>query len=194
MLVLTGIVLFVYAFSFRLLISYETLKNHWVKYPSIIPTQNWKYFSSKDGQFSALFPEVPVSTNVSEWISEENMEMHLFYAEADVDDWFGVGFVDNPMFAKTEIVQNSQQFLEKAQMITVSNETGRLVFQKELRSDGFPAREFEYVAGGKANYSVHFKLILVGSRMYEIYVIYLTANPLAEDQEIFLNSFHLQEH
>jgi hypothetical protein len=177
MLVLTGILIFFYAVSFRPLIRYEVIKHRRFDNPSIIPTQNWKYFSSKDGQFSALFPGVPINNNVLTTISGKNMNLQLSYVETDIDDWFGIGFVDNPIFAKKEIVQNPQQFLEKAQMVTISNETGRVAFKKEMKSDGYPAIEFEYAAGGNANYSVHYKLILVGSRMYEIYVVFLTATP-----------------
>jgi hypothetical protein len=56
----------------------------------------------------------------------------------------------------------------------------------------YPAREYEYVAGGAANYSGRVKIIIVGQRVYQIATIFLTANPHPKDREFFFNSFQIQ--
>ena len=65
------------------------------------------------------------------------------------------------------------------------------LFEQESKFESFPAREFEFAAGGKANFSARMKYILVGERVYEIYVVFLTANPYPEERKIFFNSFKL---
>src|SRR5271154_6757779 len=60
--VLIALVLLV--FFLRPVIRYEIIKNHWIKFPSVIPTSEWGKFSSPEGKFSVWFPGVPDLTNV----------------------------------------------------------------------------------------------------------------------------------
>jgi hypothetical protein len=189
-LVLISLILLV--LFLRPVIRHEAVKNHWIKIPSIIPAQNWERFSSVDGKFSALFPGIPESTNMFLKFSTINMEMRVFYVNANIENSFCVGYGDSPIFTNKEIAENPQAFLKKSQGIIISNEMARVVFQQEAVFGNYPAREFEYAAGGKANYSVRVKWILVGSRIYQIYVVFLTANPHTADRDVFFNSFRLQ--
>ncbi len=166
-------------------------RNHSLKYAPPVPANSWKVFSSDEGKFSVLFPGLPKTTNILSSFSTENVESHVFYVNANVQNSFAVSYEDSPVFAKMAKLQNPQQFLEKAQAITVLNEFGKVVYQREMEFGDYPVREFEYAAGGKANYSARIREILVGERIYQIYVVFLTANPHTEDRDIFFNSLRL---
>ena len=57
------------------------------------------------------------------------------------------------------------------------NGSGKIVFQQEIKLEDYPGREFEFAAGGKANYSGRIRVFLVGRRLYVLTVVFLTANP-----------------
>lgn len=118
--------------------------------------------------------------------------MHVFYVNANMENTFAIGYGDNPIFERAVIAQDPEGFFNKAESILASNEMARIVFQQEMKFGNCPAREFEYAAGGKANYSVRVKWILDKGRIYQIYVVFLTANPHSLDQQTFFNSFRLQ--
>ena len=75
----------------------------------------------------------------------------------------------------------------------VATEVGKIVYQKNIVFANYPGREFEYVVEGKVRYSGRVRLILAGDRLYQMIVIFMTANPHSADREIFFNSFRVQD-
>lgn len=138
-----------------------------------------------------MFPGIPVTTNSFMHFLTNSAEAHLFYVNYNIQNAFGVMYMDIP--GNTEWAQktNAQDSLEKMQSFTASQQAGKVVFQQESEFEGHPAREFECVAGGKANYSTRYKLVLTDRRVYVIYVVFLTANPHPADRATFFNSFSL---
>jgi hypothetical protein len=163
-----------------------------VKYPSVVPPQNWKRFSSEEGKFSVRFPGAPEETKQIQKSPIGEVEERIFSVNVDIQTVYAVAYCDSSKFTEAAITKNAQDFLRKSQSITVAKQMGQTVFQQEMKISNFPAREYEYVAGGKANFSVRVRLILVGSRVYQILAIFLTANPHPVARAIFFNSFQLQ--
>lgn len=119
-----------------------------------------------------------------------NILGHLFYVNYNIQNTFAVVYEDSPLFEGPAITNNPQNFLKKTQsLIAVS--PGQIVFERETNFNGYPAREFEYAAGGKANYSIRDRMILVRQRVYSIYVVFLTVKPYPADNAVFFNSFTL---
>jgi hypothetical protein len=174
----------------------------WVKkhprLPPLIPTAaSWKQFKSDTGGFSAFFPGTPETTNISFTFPTTNgdqaitIEGPVFYVNPNIQNSFAVLFYDNAVFSKMSKSPDPKKFLKQTQSLMVSEHKGKIVFEQELQFQNFPAREFEYAAGGKANYSVRMKLILAGERVYQVYVVFLTTNPYPEERTTFFNSFKI---
>lgn len=155
-----------------------------------LPINNWEKFSSADGKFSILFPGIPETTNVIAEYSTVSGVSHIFYVNYNIQNTFAVAYDDSPLFAKSSIKKDPQEFLKLTQSLWIK-EPGKIVFEQQSKFEGYPAREFEFAAGGKANYSIRVKMILVNQRVYLIYVIFLTANPHPADRATFFNSFSL---
>ena len=161
-------------------------------YPSIVPAKNWKRFTSEAGKFSARFPGTPEETKQIQKSPVGEVEVQMFSVNADIQTVYAVVYCDSSKFTEPAITTNAQAFLEKSQTMTVKKQMGKTVFQQEMKMANFPVREYEYVAGGKANYSVRVRLVLVGPRVYSLLAIFLTANPHPADRAIFFNSFQIR--
>jgi hypothetical protein len=175
-------------------------RNHSIKYAPPVPANNWKKFSSPEGEFSVWFPGNPEQTNIlsnfsrvddEKTVETAEVETRIYYVNSNIQNSFAVGYCDSPLFSKAAKLPDPQVFLKQSQALQVAAEMGKVVFEQESKFEGNPAREFEYAAGGKANYSVRVKYILVDQRIYTIYVVYLTANPHPEDRAVFFNSFKI---
>ena len=176
---------------FIVVLRHELRRTPTFAHPPIAPTSSWKRFSSVEGRFSIFFPGIPDHTSI---LTDEkaNSEVHLFYVNANAQNSFAIGYRDSPMFSKMAVLPDPQAFLEKSEALWVAHSQGKVTYEQESKFKDYPAREFEYVAGGKANYSTRMKLILVGDRVYEIYVIFLTQNPYPQERTTFFNSFSLR--
>jgi hypothetical protein len=178
---------------FILMVRHEVRENAPPPHLPIAPTSSWKRFSSAEGRFSVFFPGVPESTNILTDLDPAKPELHLFYVTPNIQNSFAIGYSDSLIFANMAKLHDPQELLKKSESLLVSNDQGKIVYEEESKYKGYPAREFEYVAGGKANYSTRMKFILVGPRLYEIYVIFLTKNPYPTERVTFFNSFKLND-
>jgi hypothetical protein len=167
-------------------------RNHLTKYAPPVPTSKWKKFSSSEGKFSIWFPGTPVETNQFITNSIMAVEEHLFYVSADIQDAYAVTYYDNHKFE--EFIKNgrAQEFLDKSESIVVAEVKGNILSEQKTTFRGYPAREFEYKAGGKANYSVKVKYVMIGQRVYSLMAVFMTGSPYPEDRTTFFNSFRLQ--
>src|SRR5208337_2316122 len=167
-------------------------RSHLKKYAPRVPTSKWKKFSSSEGKFSIWFPGTPVETN--QFITNSIMaaEEHLFYVNADIQDEYAVAYCDNRKFE--EFIKNgrAQEFLDKSESIVVAEANGKILSEQKTTFEGYPAREFEYKAGGKANYSVKVKYAMIRQRVYSLMAVFMTGNPYPEDRTTFFKSFQLQ--
>lgn len=188
---LTIIVLAVFVFIFPPLLGHSWRKKQKASHPPIIAVSDWKQFTSVEGSFSVRFPGVPEKTNMTKEMLATNVEVKLFYVNPNIQNSFTVGFADSSLFEQVAKSSSAVKFLNKNQEAVVSKVKGKVVFEQESESEGFPAREFEYVAGGKANYSTRVKYILADTRIYMVCIVFRTGNSYPEEREIFFNSFHI---
>jgi hypothetical protein len=184
-LVLIALVLLV--LFIRPVIRYEIIKNHWIKIPSVIPTNEWEKFSSPEGKFSVWFPSVPDITNVVISVSNVDFSQPCYFVWNRQTE-YAVNYSDLPKNLERLNPEQKFDISQKA----VAAEVGKIVYQKNIEFANFPCREFEYVVEGKVNYSGRVRLILVGDRLYQMIVIFLTTNPHTADRDTFFNSFRLQ--
>ena len=167
-------------------------RSHLNKYAPPVPTSKWKKFSSTEGKFSIWFPGTPVETN--QFITNSIMaaEEHLFYVNTDIQNAFLVAYCDSLKFDEFTKDGRAQEFLGKSESIVVAEANGQILSEQKTTFGSYPAREFEYKAGGKANYSVKVEYIMIGQRVYSLMAVFMTGNPYPEDRTTFFNSFRLQ--
>ncbi|HEY4415876.1 MAG TPA: hypothetical protein VGO57_09305 [Verrucomicrobiae bacterium] len=142
----------------------------------------WKKFSSTQGSFSVLLPNDPKESDQQ----FGKLAMHGFAAQKNPQSGFGVSYCDFPKTA------DAKKVYDEVQTITVGKEA-KLVSQKDLTFENYPAREFEFNRGGKANYTAHTLMIMVGQRLYTLAVISLTADQHPDERDAFFNSFSVSK-
>jgi len=167
-------------------------KNHSVIYAPPALVSNWKKFTSDEGKFSVWFPGTPVQTNQFVTNAIVTAEEHLFYVNPDIQDSYAVVYYDNEKFDDAIKNGKAQKVLKTSESLLVNEVEGKVLFEHETTFENFPSREFGYKAGGKANYSLRVKYIMVGRRVYSVIAVFHAGNPYPEDRETFFNSFHLQ--
>ena len=163
-------------------------KNHLVNYPSVIPAKSWKKFSSAEGNFSIWFPGKPEYTNVVISASGIEISQPCFFVWADSQTEYAVNYCDYPKVV--EKLTPEQQF--DSSQAGVAKALVEILYQQNNKFENYPARDFEFVARGKANFSGRVRLILKNDKLYQIMVVFLTANPHSADRDTFFNSFRLQ--
>jgi len=149
----------------------------------------WKLFSSKTGNFSALFPGAPRETVVPEPTAAGEIKMHSFIIETDAQTAYGINYNDYPDAID---ISNPQKVFDRCQVAMTTGQ-GKIITQTAIKFGNYPARELEFQPGGLANYSGRVRLILVGRRIYSVSTVFLTANPHPAEAAKFLDSFSLNQ-
>ena len=122
------------------------------------PLKHWERFTSEAGKFSILFPGTPEEKQQTSQSQFGKIEMHAFAAKKDTQNAYGVGYFDIPK------VPDIKSYLDKVQALEAGAQ-GKIVSQKEIQMGNNSGREFEFIKGGKANYSVRARMIMVGQRL-----------------------------
>lgn len=152
----------------------------------------WRRFSSEVGQFTASFPGTPQEKTDLTSTAAGEIEVHSFIVELQRFT-YGICYSDLPENLK---LPGAEAVFDGSQDSTVKSVGGRkaeVVAQETMVVAGFPAREFEFKAGGKANFSVRARMVLVGKRIYTLTTVFLTANPDPENRKKFFDSFSVRE-
>lgn len=178
--------------AFTLLLGHEWRRSHPVVYPSVVPADQWKRFTSDEGRFSIRFPGRPEMTNVVLDISTNySITQPCFFVWADRQTEYAVNYTDYPKALQKNLEELGPEKQFDLSQATVAAAFGKIVNQRDIKFRDFPGREFEFVAGGKANFSGRVRLILVNDRLYQIMVIFLARNPHPDDFKIFFASFSI---
>jgi len=123
-LVLAALVLL--ALILRPAIRYEIIKNHWIKFSSVIPTNEWQKFSSPEGKFSVWFPGVPELTNDIVTVSNIDLSLPCYFIWNRQNE-YAVNYSDLPK--NLEKLKPEQKF--DISQKSVGTEVGRIVYQKK---------------------------------------------------------------
>ncbi len=151
-----------------------------------VPAEEWVEWQSPDGLYTASFPVRPDSQRATRELPEVDvtLEFHL-----DVTDLpsraYAVGWTDYPI----DFVSRSrpEEILDDAMERGARDIEGKLTDRRDIELDGHPGREFviESPTGGRG----HFRIILVGPRLYQLAVMYDEAFEPRTD--FFFDSFRL---
>jgi hypothetical protein len=165
------------------------LQSHPPTYPSVIPTSQWKRFVSEEGKCRVLFPGSPSITNEILSAAGTNLCVSYFFVWADPQTEYSLNYCDYPIGLLNITPQQQFDISQSA----VAKKFGPVVSQLDLNFKGYTARDFEFIAGGKANYAGKVRLVLDNRRLYQLTVIFLTNNPHVDDFKIFFDSFSISK-
>jgi hypothetical protein len=182
---MSGISFILLVFILLPILGHAWRKRHPFDFPSVVPASHWKFYASDGGGFRVLFPGVPEYTNVIVSASGVDISQPCFFVWADRQTEYTVNYGDYPKSLKK--LKPEKQF--DIYQSGVADAIGKIVYQKDAKFEDYPARDFEFVAGGKANYSGRVRLILVDERLFQLMIIFLTKNPHQNDFKIFFDSF-----
>ncbi len=160
---------------------------------SAIPANEWKKFSSTERKFYAWFPGKPELTNVIVSIPGVDVSMPCFFVWNRQTE-YAVNCIDFP----ENITKNLKKFkpakeFDLYQSGIATDLPAKIVYQKDLEFEGYPARDIEYVVGGNLNYTGITRLIRVNDQLYQLVFIFRPPNSHPTDRDAFLNSFRIQK-
>lgn len=162
------------------------------KHESSADEREWKSFTSETGKFSVNFPGKPVETTSISPTAVGDIEVHCFIVELRVMT-YGISYSDVPAGVKLPDSETVFDGSQNSAVKDVGGSKAELVDQQSMTVQDFPAREFEFKAGGKGNFSSRVRMILVGHRIYSLTTVFLTANPDPENRKKFFDSFSVHK-
>jgi hypothetical protein len=147
------------------------------------PLYGWEKFSSAEGRFSAIFPTRPGEDAKAQ--PGKAGVLHMFASESGPDNVYMLGYYDWQQTEDPKVV------LAEIEEGMVKKFNGKIVSYKAMEVDNQPATEYEFTLGNTPGHSSKVRLILTRERVYELVVIFLTAQPHPDAYEAFFNSFSL---
>lgn len=157
-----------------------------------INAQNWEKYKSEELEFIAYYPQEPKRTvqKVSTAVGELDMHMIMYAPESGDDNAvYSVIRSDYPeeQFKDADDEYNAK-VLDGAVEGAVSNVNGFLVFDHEVKFNGYPGRSIKIrIQGGL----IYINAYLVNNAMFITQVICLEDKDSNESIYRFLNSFEL---
>jgi len=154
--------------------------------------QNWKKYKAEDLQFIAYYPSEPKRTVQKVTTAAGELDMHMIiYSPASGDDNAAYSVIrsDYPeeQFKDADEDYNST-VLDGAVNGAVSNLQGKLIYDNDVKFNGYPGRSFKISTQGAFMY---INAYLVENSIFAIQVICLEAKDKNASIEHFLNSFEL---
>jgi len=138
------------------------------------PELDWRELRSAEGGFAALMPSRP-GHEVRRL--GDAATMHLWSARA-ANSVFGVGYIDYKTL--------NDGILDTTRDALVRNIGGRLVGERSLVQAGLTGRGFEARSGERL---LRARLLVSGSRLYQIAILGNNGAVAPADAELFLSSF-----
>ncbi|HTV39282.1 MAG TPA: hypothetical protein VMF08_01795 [Candidatus Sulfotelmatobacter sp.] len=152
------------------------------------PLSGWIKFSPKDGGFTVLLPNAPAETQTNMHTGSGELRMHTYVSARGETDAYSVTYYDFPAAMSSD----PKLFLARVEALMVVSQHGKVTYYSPKPYGNDPGTEFEFAAGGKANFSMRTRLILVGNRVYAPAVLFHTGAPLPAESKPFFDSFSLQ--
>jgi hypothetical protein len=158
-----------------------------IHYEEQVVGTNWIQYVSDDGKFTVHFPKKPeVASKTYEIPNGEPLNLSEYKAEKEAA--FSVSYLDLP---KKWSIFSSATLLKGAMKVVHDHMPGaQLLEKKSVKHKNYPAMDFRMKEGDN---EIEGRLILVGSTIYKLMVVYYPDTPRDQQHEMFVNSFDLKE-
>lgn len=151
------------------------------------PQSEWQQIGSQDGRFAIMMPDFPEYGVEDLLTSVGALQLHIFSVSAD-DSVFMAAYNDYPEF----VVSSSDvgKMLDGARDGAVSNVSGKLLSERQIRLQGYPGRELWIEADVEGQKGLaRARIYIVGRRLYQVLVAGPENQFPESDAERCLNSF-----
>jgi hypothetical protein len=150
-------------------------------------TPDWQTFTSPEGDFSVDMPGNPVADNQESSTDQGSITVHLYTVRIGNSDYI-VAYSDYPegMIAATGV----QAFLDDIRNNAINNTKGKLLAEETIELNGNPGRSLR-VESPDGTGIAQARMLLVGNRLYQVFVATEKVNAETADVQRFLNSFTL---
>lgn len=143
---------------------------------------NWKTFTSQEGNFSVLFPGEPKEVTQSKLF----LKVHAFVCDANRKTSFLVSYTD---FPKKLHVSPTDKLYDDARNGGLGKD-GKLLQEKSITVEGFPGREIQAEKNDGKSFVVD-RYFLAADRMYQVAVVVPKQDQASTNISYFLASFSL---
>jgi len=149
------------------------------------PELDWREFTSPEGQFSVLFPRKPVQAAREFALGGHPIRMEMYSAQV-AEMAFGVGYADLPKGVDYD------RILKAGRDALVRNIAGAVTNERAIALDGASGIEFAAMGTTRdAPLQLAARVLIAGTRYYQIAFIGHEGKASAADTELFLGSFKL---
>lgn len=143
---------------------------------------NWKTFTSQEGNFSVLFPSEPKEVTQSKLF----LQVHSFVCDANRKTSLLVSYTD---FPEKLHVSATDKLYDDARNGGLGKD-GKLLQEKPITVEGFPGREIQAEKNGGKAFIID-RYFLAANRMYQVAVVVPKQDRASTNISYFLDSFSL---
>lgn len=147
------------------------------------PLFGWLKYAGPDHKFTVMLPSFPTVKEKSDQSPQGEMQVHIYASQKDASTGYSVACYDFP-----PIHGDPKMFLARLEEVFIKGQDAKVTSYKPIQVGDYYGTQFEFVAGGQANYSGTCRLILVGQRAYALAVVHLNAVPQPADCDAFFDS------
>lgn len=167
----------------------EDISEAAVEYEHQVTGSGWIQYVSDNGKFQVQFPKKPVEQEPKQFEMSNGSPLQVseFKATPKGEAEFSVSYLELPKKWK---LFSANTLLKGAMKVVHEHTPGATIVEKKLvKHKSFPAMDFKMKDGEK---EIEGRLILVGSTLYKLWVVYSPDTPREQQHEIFLSSFELK--
>lgn len=143
---------------------------------------NWKPFTSQEGNFSALLPGEPKEVTQNELF----LKVHVFTCKANTKTSFGVSYIDYPEKLHVNPTEKTYDGARNGAL----GKGGKLLQEKSITIEGFPGREIQVEKNGGEVFFID-RYFLAGNRLYQVMAVVPKQDQSSTNISYFLDSFSL---
>ena len=150
------------------------------------PTYQWRVVEAPDKTFSVALPGNAVSEDTATRSATGGSFTSHRLTVRMTNAGYAISWWEDPSLRGS----NPEQILDMMRDRGLAPSNARMLNERRLTVQGYPARDISAVAGGYAAYDN--RLVLVGTRLYTLMGVDGTGKHDTRDIEKFFNSFALQ--
>lgn len=151
----------------------------------------WERFNSTEGKFNILMPAKP-SLQTQDVDTAQGIVKLYFYGAPSGNSFYAATYGDYNIEPKT--AGEKKAVLDGVVSGVVNGVNGTLKTEKEITLSGYPGREIVLTAKvNNMDVTAKWHIVLTGTRLYQIGVMYLTQDTEPSDVNKYLKSFALNK-
>lgn len=150
-------------------------------------TPDWQTFTGPDGDFTVDMPGNPKAQTQQSKTDKGDITVYMYTVRIGDTDYI-IAYSDYP----DELIQTPgvQGFLDEVRNNAVNNTKGKLLSEESIELNGNPGRSLR-VESPDGTGIAQARMLLVGTRLYQVFAASQKENADSPDIQRFLNSFTL---